>query len=110
MPPNLIQDFPMATQAAMLAQHAEECAQTAASAATMYKSMQDGRPAQLETLGQTASQASKRIAWAQDWLDSYFPAKNDTGECGRWFAQVRQLVRQSAGVAATSAKACGVGT
>merc|ERR1712046_410319 len=101
----------MATQIYMLAQHAEECAQSAAAAATMYKNLRGTDPTHLEQLAETAGQAAQRVQWSQHWLESYCPeaeGQAPESEYDQWVASVRQVVKQAAGVANTSAKACGV--
>merc|ERR1712224_97204 len=106
LPPKIAEEHPMAAQVFMLAQHAEESAQTAASSEAICKSLQDPSHQQVEVLAQTASQSAQKASWAVNFMDSYFPSVPGTGESADWFRNMKGVVKKASEVADNAAHTC----
>lgn len=99
----------LAAQMYMLAQLAEESAQTANSAAACVLSPESD-PAQVTTLAQAAQQAAQRATWAATTLISCFPAPlgPPANEQEEWMISLRQITQQAAEAAEAAAATCGL--
>jgi len=113
IPPQILAESPQLQQAYMLAEHAEQCARTASSAAAMYKTNANANPTELQALQETAGQASERVSWAVGWIDSYMPPAHPNAMQNiemdpkeQWMIGVREIVKNAAILAAAASKTC----
>jgi hypothetical protein len=93
-----LRDNPLAAQIYVLAEHVEEAAQTASSAAAICVSFggQSGeKPKEMETLATTAHAAAQRAAFGIQWFNSVCPPSQDQGEVSHWFECMREIVRKN---------------